>query len=66
MHRPATWSPALPVRYGGPPGLRRFPACQPAKPWCGVHRLGPQAAYEEHARMPLAWLLQTTPAEQLD
>ncbi|MER7445089.1 Uma2 family endonuclease [Micromonospora avicenniae] len=30
-----------------------------------LHRLGPQAAYEEHARMPLAWLLQTTPAEHL-
>ncbi|MFD0783632.1 hypothetical protein ACFQZ8_06870 [Micromonospora azadirachtae] len=31
-----------------------------------LHRLGPQPAYQERARMPLAWLLQTTPAEHLD
>jgi Uma2 family endonuclease len=29
-------------------------------------RLGAGSAYEERAKMPLAWLLQTTPADHLD
>ncbi|MER5338466.1 Uma2 family endonuclease [Micromonospora sp. NPDC002717] len=31
-----------------------------------LHHLGGQGAYEERARMPLAWLLQTAPADHLD
>ncbi|GAB3942758.1 hypothetical protein GCM10027614_30360 [Micromonospora vulcania] len=31
-----------------------------------LHRLGGDGAYEERARMPLAWLLQTAPADHLD
>ncbi|MGC4791208.1 Uma2 family endonuclease [Micromonospora sp. DT178] len=31
-----------------------------------LHQLGGRGAYEERARMPLAWLLQTTPADHLD
>ena len=31
-----------------------------------LHRLAGQGGYEERARMPLAWLLQTSPAEHLD
>ena len=31
-----------------------------------LHRLAGQGGYEERARMPLAWLLQTSPAEHMD
>ncbi|GAA3296151.1 hypothetical protein GCM10020218_078780 [Dactylosporangium vinaceum] len=31
-----------------------------------LNRLGPDGAYEEYAKMPLAWLLQTSPADHLD
>ncbi|PYC67168.1 Uma2 family endonuclease [Micromonospora arborensis] len=31
-----------------------------------LHRLGGAGTYEERARMPLAWLLQTAPADHLD
>ncbi|RLP96922.1 Uma2 family endonuclease [Micromonospora sp. CV4] len=31
-----------------------------------LHRLGAGGGYEERARMPLAWLLQTAPGEHLD
>ncbi len=31
-----------------------------------LYRLGPDATYEERAKMPLAWLLQTTPADHID
>ncbi|MEU7584743.1 Uma2 family endonuclease [Micromonospora sp. NPDC049230] len=31
-----------------------------------VHRLGGDGSDEERARMPLAWLLHTTPADHLD
>jgi Uma2 family endonuclease len=31
-----------------------------------LHRLSGQGAYEELARMPLTWLLQTSPADHLD
>ncbi|MDH6462275.1 Uma2 family endonuclease [Micromonospora sp. A200] len=31
-----------------------------------LHRLTGQGGYEERARMPLAWLLQTSPADHLD
>lgn len=31
-----------------------------------LHRLGVDGAYEQHAKMPLAWLLQSTPADHLD
>ncbi|MFF5178132.1 Uma2 family endonuclease [Micromonospora sp. NPDC000316] len=31
-----------------------------------LHRLARDGAYEERARMPLAWLLQTAPADHLD
>ncbi|MFC8296928.1 Uma2 family endonuclease [Micromonospora orduensis] len=31
-----------------------------------LHRLGGNGTYEERARMPLAWLLQTAPADHLD
>ena len=30
-----------------------------------LHRLGPDGAYEVGAKMPLAWLLQTAPADHL-
>ena len=31
-----------------------------------LHRLTGQGGYEERARMPLAWLLQTSPADHID
>ncbi|MET8282573.1 Uma2 family endonuclease [Micromonospora sp. NPDC005174] len=31
-----------------------------------LHRLGGDGSYEEHATMPLAWLLQSSPADHLD
>ncbi|WP_431943793.1 Uma2 family endonuclease [Micromonospora marina] len=31
-----------------------------------LHELGGDGRYAEHARMPLAWLLQTAPADHLD
>ncbi|MFF0154420.1 Uma2 family endonuclease [Micromonospora sp. NPDC005203] len=31
-----------------------------------LHRMGGDGSYEERARMPLAWLLQTAPADHLD
>ncbi len=31
-----------------------------------LHRLGPAGGYEERAKMPLAWLLQTNPADHID
>ncbi|MGC5290659.1 hypothetical protein [Micromonospora sp. DT231] len=31
-----------------------------------LHRLGGDGGYEERARMPLAWLLQTAPTDHLD
>ncbi|MFY1617061.1 hypothetical protein [Micromonospora sp. WMMD736] len=31
-----------------------------------LHRLGGDGSYEEHAKMPLAWLLQSAPADHLD
>ncbi|MEV4823081.1 Uma2 family endonuclease [Micromonospora sp. NPDC049274] len=31
-----------------------------------LHRLGGDGSYEECARMPLAWLLQTAPGDHLD
>jgi hypothetical protein len=30
-----------------------------------IHRLAPSGTYETAAQMPLAWLLQTKPAEHL-
>ncbi|MEV1013479.1 Uma2 family endonuclease [Micromonospora sp. NPDC049801] len=31
-----------------------------------LYRLGGNGSYEEHAKMPLAWLLQSAPADHLD
>ena len=31
-----------------------------------LYRLGADGGYEERAKMPLAWLLQTTPADHID
>jgi Uma2 family endonuclease len=31
-----------------------------------LYRLGPDGGYAERAKMPLAWLLQTAPAEHID
>ncbi|MFG1882347.1 Uma2 family endonuclease [Micromonospora sp. NPDC049102] len=31
-----------------------------------LHRLGGDGSYEEHAKVPLAWLLQSSPADHLD
>jgi Uma2 family endonuclease len=31
-----------------------------------LYRLGPDGLYKERAKMPLAWLLQTTPADHID
>jgi Uma2 family endonuclease len=30
-----------------------------------LHRLGTQGRYEERAKLPLAWLVQTSPADHL-
>jgi Uma2 family endonuclease len=30
-----------------------------------LHRLGPDSTYQERAKMPLAWLLQTTPTDHI-
>jgi Uma2 family endonuclease len=31
-----------------------------------LYRLGPDGLYKERAKMPLAWLLQTMPADHID
>jgi Uma2 family endonuclease len=31
-----------------------------------LYRLGPDGVYQERAKMPLAWLLQTAPADHID
>jgi Uma2 family endonuclease len=31
-----------------------------------LYRLSPDSLYKERAKMPLAWLLQTTPADHID